>query len=79
MQNVSPFPKNIEMDEPKIYKKWNKNYTNFETIYLGDKKFIWVEKAKDRKIDLILDKISKSGYDSLTKSEKNTLFKAGEK
>jgi hypothetical protein len=46
------------MDEPKIYKKWNKNYTNFETIYLGDKKFIWVEKAKDRKIDLILDKIS---------------------
>ena len=25
---------------------------------LGDKKFIWVEKAKDRKIDLILDKIS---------------------
>ena len=32
-----------------------------------------------QKIDLILDKISKSGYDSLTKSEKNTLFKAGEK
>tara|TARA_B100000809_G_C14946063_1_gene462154 strand:+ start:200 stop:619 length:420 start_codon:yes stop_codon:yes gene_type:complete len=49
---------NLQMDEPKIYKKWNKNYTNFETIYLGDKKFIWVEKAKDRKIDLILDKIS---------------------
>ena len=30
-----------------------------------------------KKIDLILDKISKSGYDSLTKDEKETLFKAG--
>ena len=48
------------MDEPKIYKKRRKNYTNFETIYLGNNTFIWVEKAKERKIDLILDKISKS-------------------
>ena len=32
-----------------------------------------------KEIDLILDKISKSGYDSLSKSEKETLFKAGEK
>ena len=31
-----------------------------------------------QKLDLILDKISKSGYDSLTKSEKDTLFKAGQ-
>lgn len=30
-----------------------------------------------RKIDSILDKISKSGYDSLTKNEKDFLFKAG--
>ncbi|HET8885841.1 MAG TPA: rhomboid family intramembrane serine protease [Salinimicrobium sp.] len=30
-----------------------------------------------QKIDAILDKISKSGYDSLTKSEKDFLFKAG--
>ena len=29
--------------------------------------------------DIILDKISKSGYDSLTKSEKEFLFKAGKK
>ncbi|MFD2550466.1 rhomboid family intramembrane serine protease [Bizionia sediminis] len=32
---------------------------------------------KQKKIDLILDKISKSGYDSLTKAEKEFLFKAG--
>jgi len=36
------------------------------------------EEVDQKKIDLILDKISKSGYDSLTKSEKETLFKAGE-
>ena len=30
-----------------------------------------------KKIDVILDKISKSGYDSLTSEEKEFLFKAG--
>jgi membrane associated rhomboid family serine protease len=33
--------------------------------------------ARQRKIDTILDKISKSGYDSLTRAEKDFLFKAG--
>ena len=33
--------------------------------------------SKQRKIDTILDKISKSGYESLSKSEKDFLFKAG--
>lgn len=32
---------------------------------------------KQKKIDVILDKISASGYDSLTKEEKEFLFKAG--
>jgi len=32
---------------------------------------------KQKQIDAILDKISKSGYDSLNKSEKDFLFKAG--
>ncbi|QHI39005.1 hypothetical protein IMCC3317_44050 [Kordia antarctica] len=32
---------------------------------------------KQRKVDAILDKISKSGYESLTKLEKDFLFKAG--
>ena len=30
-----------------------------------------------KKIDVILDKISKSGYDSLTSEEKEFLFRAG--
>ena len=33
--------------------------------------------ARQRKIDTILDKISKSGYESLSKAEKDFLFKAG--
>lgn len=35
------------------------------------------KEAKQRQIDAILDKISKSGYESLSKAEKDFLFKAG--
>jgi membrane associated rhomboid family serine protease len=35
------------------------------------------EFSKQKKIDVILDKISKSGYDSLTSEEKEFLFRAG--
>jgi len=38
-----------------------------------------VEKSKQRKIDDILDKISKSGYETLTQEEKDFLFRAGKK
>ena len=37
------------------------------------------KKRKQESIDAILDKISKSGYDSLTKKEKDLLFKASGK
>ena len=35
------------------------------------------KESKQRRIDAILDKISKSGYESLSKEEKDFLFKAG--
>ena len=35
------------------------------------------KQARQKKIDAILDKISKSGYESLSKAEKDFLFKAG--
>ncbi len=38
-----------------------------------------VSKTKQRKIDDILDKISKSGYESLSKEEKEFLFRSGKK
>ena len=37
----------------------------------------FAEFNKQKQVDLILDKISKSGYDSLTKEEKEFLFRAG--
>lgn len=37
------------------------------------------ENVKQEEINKILDKIAKSGYDSLTKKEKETLFKQGKK
>lgn len=44
----------------------------------GNTKGNFSEFNKQKQIDIILDKISKSGYDSLTKEEKEFLFKAGE-
>jgi membrane associated rhomboid family serine protease len=38
-----------------------------------------VSKTKQRKIDDILEKISKSGYESLSKEEKEFLFRSGKK
>ncbi|KAF5031567.1 hypothetical protein DSECCO2_626420 [anaerobic digester metagenome] len=35
--------------------------------------------ADNKRVDAILDKISKGGYDSLTKEEKDFLFRHGRK
>ena len=60
--------------------------SSFETFLNYFSKLFVVEKKekkyinsniKQKKIDEILDKINKSGYDSLTKEEKDFLFKAG--
>jgi membrane associated rhomboid family serine protease len=54
--------------------------SNLKTVYKSKKRTSTeVTKTKQRQIDDILDKISKSGYDSLTKEEKEFLFKAGKK
>lgn len=44
-----------------------------------DEEFIEEAKARQAKIDRILDKISKSGYESLTKAEKDFLFHQSKK
>lgn len=43
--------------------------------YKTDEDYNAEKKARQEKIDAILDKISKSGYDSLTKDEKDYLFR----
>ena len=50
-----------------VYKKSKTSSTNNNDI------------SKQRKIDTILDKISKSGYETLTKEEKEFLFSVGKK
>lgn len=65
-----------------LFKKRDKS--NLKTVHrkksskvAGYSKDEFNEFNKQKKIDVILDKISKSGYDSLTAEEKEFLFKAG--
>jgi membrane associated rhomboid family serine protease len=64
---------------------WFQPKSTLKTVYRKEKKTTYAGKTKEefktfnnqKKIDLILDKISKSGYESLTAEEKEFLFKAG--
>ncbi len=56
------------------FKKVHKNYSR--PVEKSGSRIITKDKAQQQ-IDEILDKISQSGYDSLTKEEKEFLFKAG--
>ena len=58
----------LQPSEKTVYKK--KSYSSRPTSKVS-------KTEKQKRIDEILDKISKSGYDSLTKEEKDFLFKAG--
>ncbi|WP_204345024.1 rhomboid family intramembrane serine protease [Psychroserpens algicola] len=52
-------------------------HKNKKKPFAGHNKDEFNEFNNQKKVDLILDKISKSGYDSLTKEEKAFLFKSG--
>lgn len=64
---------------------WFKPKSKLKTVHRTSKKKTYAGKTREefhtyndqKKIDLILDKISKSGYESLTAEEKEFLFKAG--
>jgi hypothetical protein len=64
-----------------IFKKTEKN--NMKVSYkntaknLSDMEYNRIKKEEQETLDSILDKIAKSGYNSLTKKEKEILFKAG--
>lgn len=67
-----------------VFKSKPKRKVRMRTVYKSDaQKMAGVDKKefsalnKQKQIDAILDKISKSGYDSLTAEEKEFLFKAG--
>ena len=57
------------------------NKRKVKVVYKSKDKKKKAERTKNEQemVDLILDKISKSGYDSLTKEEKDILFRASQK
>jgi hypothetical protein len=55
-------------------KRGGKNTTSKPYDTRSDEEYQAYKKKKQAEIDAILDKISKSGYDSLTKKEKQILF-----
>ncbi|MCD4682415.1 MAG: rhomboid family intramembrane serine protease [Bacteroidales bacterium] len=57
--------------------KFKNVYTN--TRKVSDEDYNYQKKADQDKIDKILDKISKSGYESLSKEEKELLFRTSSK
>ena len=59
----------------KTYK--NTSSTNNQSVTRDDYDFNHLKVEKQKKIDTILDKISRSGYESLSKEEKDFLFKEG--
>lgn len=69
----SKSPKRAQKKSPlrTVHKNRDKKSTGTATTASSSKS------EKQQQIDMILDKISKSGYDSLSKAEKDFLFKAG--
>ncbi len=71
--SVVNFFRDLIKPQPKMKVASSNKSKGYESrYYASDSK---TEKEKQMKIDAILDKISKSGYDSLSKAEKEFLFK----
>jgi membrane associated rhomboid family serine protease len=71
----------IKLPEVRTQKQQEKfeRYTNDSERPLTDEDFNHKKAATQEEIDRILDKISRSGYDSLSKAEKELLFKSSNK
>ena len=67
-----------KLDTSKIFKSIFKNSSKFNE---KDSDYIYNQKQnkKNKEIDIILEKISKSGYNSLSNKEKEILFKSSKK
>lgn len=70
---IKNFPKNIVLKKPKFKVTYNKNYQNQQKND-PDEIYFQNRKEKQDKLDKILEKISKDGYSTLTKEEKDFLF-----
>jgi len=68
-------------DLAKPMKRTAKNKSTFKKVYVNKtvEKNVTKEATAQKEIDAILDKISRSGYESLSKEEKDFLFRQGNK
>ncbi|WP_298952747.1 rhomboid family intramembrane serine protease [uncultured Nonlabens sp.] len=71
----------INLFKPSVKKSKSEHKAKMKTVYKGktasSKTASTVKSTDQKKVDAILDKISASGYESLSKAEKDYLFKAG--
>ena len=72
--SIGSFFKNIFKKKSKLKVEYKK-----QERPLSDDDYNKIKVEKQKKIDAILDKISKSGYDTLSKDEKEFLFSASNK
>jgi hypothetical protein len=72
MKRITDFLKSLFSTNSKM--KVKKGGATRGPAFKTDEEYNSDKKKRQEKIDLILDKISKSGYDSLTKAEKEFLF-----
>ena len=63
----------------RLFERKQRTKPRKNTRYKTDEVFNSEKKAKQERIDEILDKISKSGYESLSREEKDYLFNQGQK
>jgi hypothetical protein len=64
----------------RLVRRRNRKFARYETVKeagrpLKDEEYNDIRAERQKKIDEILDKISRSGYDSLTREEKELLFR----
>ena len=67
----------VNLFKPRKSKPFKMVHKNKASNQITNKKVVNNLSSSQKQIDTILDKISKSGYDSLTKVEKDFLFRAG--
>ena len=73
MDKVTAYFSRSKSNLKTVYKKKKQK----ETSFAGKKKEEFEGFTHQKQIDLVLDKISKSGYESLSQAEKDFLFRAG--
>ncbi|WP_298615149.1 rhomboid family intramembrane serine protease [uncultured Odoribacter sp.] len=71
-ERIGRFFTRLFTDHKKMHIRHKKNVAE-----MNDREYNAYKKQKDDRINKILDKISRSGYESLTKEEKEILFRSG--